>query len=803
MPTTEPLDDQRSPAAPGPVRALAALDDPQELGGYTRFVQQADGEREACSQFQLAGLYCAACAGLIESALMAVPGVRRASVNASSSRADVHWDPAVTRPSALVTAVQAAGYDAAPDLAAPARELRTREARRSHWRLFVAGFSMMQVMMYATPAYVSAAGEIPSDQLRLLQWASWLLTLPVLLFSARPLFRGAWQSLRARRIGMDVPVVIGLLVAFVASSGATFEPGGVFGHEVYFDSVTMFVFLLLGGRSLEMRARHRAAETLEAALNRLPDLVERIDDAGHAEPVSPRSLRAGDRVRVQIGQAYPADGVLIEGHSRADEALLSGESLPVAKAPGDAVVAGSLNLGAPVLMRVERVGADTRHEAIVAMMREAATQRPASVLAADRMAGPFMAGVMLLAVGAAVAWWFIDPSRAVWVAVSVLIVTCPCALSLATPSVLLAATGALARRGVLLQRLEALETLSRIDTVVFDKTGTLSEDRLTLDRAVQRSDGRTVDAPADALRLAASLAAWSTHPASRALVDEAAAEPVESAPATPAPAWTGVTEQAGQGLQAQDATGRAFRLGSRAWVLGDAAAKVMVQDGLDDGRIEVWFGPVGGPAFCFCLTETLRSDAISTVAGLRAQGLRLAILSGDRPGRVAALAARLGIDDAKGGARPEDKLQALAAMQARGQRVAMVGDGLNDGPVLARADVSFAFAHGSRLSQLHADAVLLSPRLADVADARALAVKARRVIRQNLAWAAVYNGVCIPLALTGYLPPWAAGLGMAGSSLFVVLNALRVGRLPAVADALPKGPASATPAGVDASWAAA
>lgn len=753
--------------------AIDPIDDPQEIGGYTRFETAPDGRRVACSQLQLAGLYCAACAGLIETALRATPGVWQVGVNASSARAEVRWDPAATRPTRLVDAVRQAGYDAAPDLAAPARALRTREARRSHWRLFVAGFSMMQVMMYATPAYLSVPGDIPADQLRLLQWASWLLTLPVLLFSAGPFFRGAWQGLRARRIGMDMPVALGLLVAFVASSGATFDPGGLFGHEVYFDSVTMFVFLLLGGRSLELRARHRAAATLESALARLPEQVERLDEAGRVEWVSPRRLRAGDRVRVQIGQAFAADGTVIDGESRADEALLSGESMPVAKNPGDTVVAGSINLAAPLVMRVERVGADTRHEAIVALMREASTQRPPSVRAADALAGPFMGGVLLLAAGAALAWSFIDPSRAVWVAVSVLIVTCPCALSLATPSVLLAATGALARRGVLLQRLDALEDLAMIDTVVFDKTGTLSEDRLAVEGLFRRSSAPLDDA---ALRRhAASLAAWSTHPVARALTLAAGDE-------APVVTWSDVTETAGHGLEARNAAGRRFRLGRREWVLGGSDPAPWNGGPSDTGeRSEVWFGPLGDPWVRFDIGESLRADAVATVERLRAEGLSLAILSGDRPARVAVLAARLGLTDWHGGARPEDKLSALAALQAQGRRVAMVGDGLNDGPVLARADVSFAFAHGSPLSRLHADAVLLSPRLADVADARQLARRARLVIRQNLAWAAVYNLVCIPLALAGWLPPWAAGIGMAVSSLAVVLNALRVGRLPALA----------------------
>ena len=769
-----------------PSAALSALDDPQEQAGFTRFSQTADGQREACSQLQLAGLYCSACAGVIEAALQAVPGVLQASVNASSARAEVRWDPACTQPSSLVQAVRQAGYDAAPDMAAPARELRTREARRAHWRLFVAGFSMMQVMMYATPAYVAAAGDIPADQLRLLQWASWLLTLPVLLFSAGPLFRGAWQSLKARRIGMDVPVVLGITVAFVASSGATFEPGGVFGHEVYFDSVTMFVFLLLGGRSLEMRARHRAAAVLEAALARLPDRVERLDDAGVAEQVSPRQLRTGDRVRVQIGQAFPADGRVLDGQTRADEALLSGESMPVPKRAGDTVVAGSLNLGAPVIVRVDAVGVDTRHDAIVAMMRDASTQRPASVRAADAVAGPFLWAVLLLAGGAAWAWSYIDPSRALWVAVSVLIVTCPCALSLATPSVLLSAAGALARRGVLLQRLDALERLATVDAVVFDKTGTLTEDRLSCaGLSLQAAAGAR--SPTELLRLAASLGTWSTHPVSRALVATVAAQ---EDPTSGSPGWHDVTEQAGQGLEATDGQGRVFRLGRRDWVAAGAVqAGVAAAD--EAAQVSAWFGPRGEPWAQISFTETLRSDVLVTVQGLQQQGLQLSILSGDLPSRVRAMADRLGIAQARGGARPEDKLQALAELQAGGRRVLMVGDGLNDGPVLARADVSFAFAHGSRLSQLHADAVLLSPRLLDVVDALQLSHRARRVIRQNLAWSALYNLVCIPLALMGYLPPWAAGLGMACSSLVVVLNAMRVGRLPAPAPVArqPEGPA--------------
>jgi Cu2+-exporting ATPase len=592
-----------------------------------------------------------------------------------------------------------------------------------------------------------------------------VLSLPVMLFSAGPFFSGAWRSLRQRRLGMDVPVALGIAVTFIASSGATFEPGGHFGHEVYFDSLTMFVFFLLGGRYLELRARHRVALALEAGMARLPDSAQRLREDGSIEVVAVARLAAGDRVRVPAGQAFPADGVLLEGHTLADEALLTGESAPVPKQDGDEVVAGSLNLRAPVLMQVLRLGEDTRQAGIVALMRSALTQRPRLVQQAERLAGPFLWTVLALAAGAAAVWSVVDPSRAVWVAVSVLIVTCPCALSLAAPSALLAATGALARRGVLLRRLEALEGLAGVDTVVFDKTGTLTRDRLELVqvRTVRESDDARV-----LLESAAALASLSSHPASRALVDAVSATPS-------AARWSEVQEQPGNGLEARAADGIVWRLGRREWVDASAAADAADAEAL-------WFGPIGQARAAFELREQLRDDAQATIDRLGRAGLRIALLSGDAPGRAESLARRLGISDVRGGATPADKLAAMSAWQAEGRRVAMVGDGLNDAPVLARSDVSIAFAHGSAVARSGADVVLLGECLGEVVMARVQARRTLRVIRQNLAWAAIYNAACVPLALVGWLPPWAAGIGMASSSLLVVLNALRVARIDGEAD---------------------
>jgi Cu2+-exporting ATPase len=744
---------------------LTVLDDPQEQQRFTRWRVDREGRRVGESVLRLSGMYCAACADTIEQALMAVPGVESARVSASAERARIEWDPARTRVADMVTAIRRAGYDAVPDAAAPARALRQAEGRQAVWRLFVAWFCMMQVMMMATPIYLAKPGEMEPDLRQLLNWGSWVLSIPVVWWSAAPFLKGAWRSLRTRRIGMDVPVALGVLVTFVASSGATFDPGGIFGHEVYFDSLTMFVSFLLAGRFLEMRARHRVAATLEEALARMPQSASRVCEDGSLETVSVHALRPGDVVQVALGESFPADGELVEGRTQADESLLSGESRPVPRAAGDALVGGSVNVGAPVRMRVQRVGADTRYEHIVALMQQALTERPALARAADRWARPFLWVVLVLAAGASLAWSLVEPSRAVWVAVSVLIVTCPCALSLAAPSVMVAAAGGLARRGVLLQRLDALEALSRVRRLFIDKTGTLTEDSLALREVVHAAslDGRA----AAALRpRAAALARWSTHPLSRALVravaDDGAALPGEGA-------WTQVREQPGQGLSALDEHGVEWRLGRASWV-ADAA----VEEGGD--ALQAAFGPRGQVQLTFRFEERLREGAAAAMAALRAAGMEPALLSGDAPARVERVAQRLNLPVAAAGATPEAKLEAVRQAQAQGEVVAMVGDGINDAPVLAQADVSFAMGEGALVARVHADAILPSQRLHALAEARSIAAKAMGVVRQNIAWAALYNLACIPLALAGWLPPWAAGLGMAASSLLVVGNSLRLAR---------------------------
>ena len=751
-----------APGATGELYSL--LDDPQEWSAFSR----PDASREHCweSNLLIEGMHCAACALTIEAALLSVPGVLQANVSAGSHRARIVWSADSIQPSAWMRAVQRAGYRAVPANDAFAREQRRDEGRKALWRLAVAGLCMMQVMMYAYPAYVAAPGDLTTEMEQLLRWASWVLTLPVILFSCGPFFRNAMADVLRRRVSMDLPVALGMLITFVVSSAGTFDPQGHFGREVYFDSLTMFVFFLLSGRWLELRLRDRTAGALEALMNRLPDSVLRQSADGSYERVPVRRLQAADLIRILPGETFPADGLVLQGQTMVDEALLTGESRPVARGIGSSVIAGSHNLSSAVQVEVKQTAEQTRFAQIVALMQTASTSKPALARLADRIAKPFLIAVLLAAACACAFWWGRDPGHALMVAVAVLVVTCPCALSLATPAAMLAAAGALARRGVLVRRLEAFEALAGIDTVMFDKTGTLTRDAMVLTSTRVREGV----AQAQVLAMAAALSQYSLHPVSRALL--AAAQQGSAI------GWTAreVQEVAGAGvrgwiLPSQGAPEEVeMRLGSAEFCGMGAAPSDFLQAHLSDAQ---------GWLATFELHEDLRPDARQAVAALQRDGIRVCLLSGDGVQAAGRVAAQVGITEFQGLCSPLDKLEFLRLAQRRGQRVAVVGDGLNDGPVLAGAHVSFAFGRAAPLAQAQADFVVLGDQIGVIASSFQVARRTLRVVRQNLWWAAAYNAVCVPLAVVGWLPAWLAGLGMALSSLLVVLNALRLATMAA------------------------
>lgn len=721
-------------------------------------VREAGTVRETTLLFE--GITCAACVWLNEQHLTRTPGVLSAEINYTTHRARVRWDPGTVTLSRILAAVHSIGYRAFPSSSAAAEQVRKRDNRSALWRLFVAGFGMMQVMMYAVPTYLAQDGTMSADIEQLMRLASLILTVPVILYSSAPFFRGAWRDLKRRRLGMDVPVALGIGIAFAASAYATAIGSGA----VYFDSITMFVFFLLCGRYLEMRARQKAAASLEYLDRAIPLAAHRLKGypASHdTEEVPAVSLAPGDLVVVKPGEVVPADGVLLAGETETDESLLTGESRPAFKRVGARVVAGSVNRLAPAVLRVEQAGEATRASHIRRLSERAASERPRLVTVTDRIAGWFVAAVLLIAAAAAVGWAAVDPSRALWIAVAVLVVTCPCALSLATPTALAVSIGVLARRGVVVARGHAVETLSRVTHVVFDKTGTLTEGRLTLTRVEPLGDASRPQV----LALAAALEQASEHPIARAVLDAAQATNAQ------VPVAEALRPIAGSGVEGVIA-GRKYRLGNQAFV--GALAGALAPAEAAAGATPVWLGSDGGWLARLTFADVLRPEAGAVVRGLQSQGKRVLILSGDDPAAVASVAARLDAADYEGGLSPQAKLARVRALQRQGAVVAMVGDGVNDAPVLAQAQVSIAMGSGAVLSQAQSDLVLLSGKLRGLRDALGIAQRTMRVVRQNLVWAVAYNAVALPLAVAGYVTPWLAGIGMAASSLLVVLNALRL-----------------------------
>ncbi len=735
-------------------------DDVATHAGFVRDLP--DGKREV--SLLLEGIHCGACVWLIERWLAQRPGVAAVDVNFATRRARVAFHPARERLSGVLRAVAEVGYRAHPYDPARREALVQRESRTLLLRMAVALLAMMQVMMFAVPTYVTIDGVEPAHRL-LLEWASLTLTLPVLLYSAAPFFRGAWRDARLRRPGMDVPVAIGLVAAFGASAWSTFSGSGA----VYYDSVTMFVALLLVARYVELAARRRAGDAVEAVARARPARGERFVDwpvRRDVEAVAASALSPGELVLVRAGATVPADGVVVEGRASVEEAILTGESRPLHRAPGDAVLAGSVVRDDALVVRVAAAGEATRLAAIERLVTRAAGERPRVARLADRVAARFVAFLLALAIATALVWSFVDPARALAITFAVLVVSCPCALSLATPAALAAAAGALARRHVVIARADALETLARVTHVVFDKTGTLTAGRVTLaDIAWHRED----ISPDDAVALAAALEAQSEHPLAQAFRDAARGRALPRVDE-----WHVV---AGHGVEGRVA-GHVVRLGRPAFVaaLSGQGLPVLTET-LDPVATLVALGDGRGVATLFALSDAIRPGAADLVAALASMRVVPVVLSGDRSATVEAVAARLGIADARGDAAPEDKRAAVAALQAAGAVVAMVGDGINDAPSLAQAQVSLSLGSATPLAQWTADVVVLSDDLRLVGATLSHARHTFRIVRENLGWAFAYNAIAIPAAAFGYVTPLAAAAGMSLSSIIVVANALRVARM--------------------------
>ena len=740
------------PAAPADAGAYRIYDDPTVSARFC----DASGDGESAVRLLIGGATCAACTWLIERTLLREPGVSAAAMNLTQSRLDLRVDTSRQPLSALFARIAALGYSVRPWQASARREQAQREYRRDLRRLAVAGIGMMQVGMFAIALHAGDLQGISEAYRTLLRSVSLLVTGFVVWFSAGEFFRSAWRHLRAGALVMDLPVALAIGLAWLASAVATLWNVG----DVYFDSVVMFTFLLLLARFLEKRLRYRDALDWQDAENLLPEAVLRWDD-GQWRMAPRRELRRGDRLLLRAGEIVPIDGRVSDGRSAVREDSFNGEALPRPVTVKDTVFAGTLNIDDSLQIEASGDYAQTRLAALQRSIDSAQLRKPALARLADRIAGWFIAAVLALTAATALIWWQIDPARAFWVSLAVLVISCPCALSLATPASLASAAAALRARGAIVHGESALETLARCSHVLFDKTGTLTTGELRLDTL------RCLDPGTDAgrlRRLAAALQRHSGHPIASAFADT---------PADPGP--TGVRQLLGAGLEGQIA-GQPLRMGSPAFCREQAPA-------LPEPPPEPlhWVAMVAArqPLAWFGFADETRPEVPALLQALRRQGLVLELLSGDASPRAWQLGQELGFDRVAAGLSPEEKTARVEALQAAGHTVAMIGDGLNDAPVLALADVSVAVTGATDLARAQADFVLLHGDLQQIAALRGAALRTRRVILENFAWAIGYNAVGIPLAMLGLVPPWAAAIGMSLSSLLVVGNSLRLRRLAA------------------------
>lgn len=731
----------------------SVFDDP---GLQAQFVHPDGDEGYVKATLAIEGITCAACAWLIEHRLNALTGITSSAVNLTHHRLLVGWNPQQLKLSQLLAELAAIGYDAQPYEPDQAQARLQHEERMNVRRLIIAAVGMMQVMMFSIPIYVAGPGEISDDFYALFHWLSFALATPVVFFSAQPFFRNAARDLRNRVLGMDVPVSLAIGGAYLASSYAVLFDVG----EVYFDSVAMFTFFLLFGRYVEGRARRRSGHSGNALSGVLPISATRLEEDGSERILPASELSPGDRVLIKPGHGVPADGLIEEGESSLDESMLTGEYLPVTRRVGDSITGGSQNMENPLVVRVTHAGRDARVAGIVDLTDRAFATRPRLAQMAARMAHLFVLRLLLVTTCVTIAWWFIDPSRMLWVLLSVLVVTCPCALALATPTALTAGHGQLRKRGVLITRADAMESLSNVTRVIFDKTGTLTRGEMHLTQTqtlgkTQTLGGLTTER---AQAIAAALEAHSEHPIARAF------RPFRDATLQA----KDIHSHTGQGLEGT-LNGARWRLGKPEFATHEAIAAPAKGQWLmlsENGTPRAWFG----------LHDGIRDDAAATISALQAKGLNVELLSGDTADAVGSLADQLNIATWHAGVSPEGKLTRLRELQAKGETVLMIGDGINDVPVLAGADVAIAMNGATDLARTRADAVLLSPRLMRIFDAIEVSRATRRIMRQNMVWSVCYNFSALPLAAMGLVPPWLAAIGMSLSSLVVVGNALRLSR---------------------------
>lgn len=741
-------------ALPEEIKQLALYDNDNIQQGFVT----ALGEHEREAMLILEGINCAACIWLNEKHLHQLKGILDVQVNYATHRARVKWDDRLLKLSEILSEIQLLGYKAHPYNAQSYADRRKKQRSKEIKRIAIAGLSAAQVMMFAVGLYAGAHYGMEESTLLLFRYFSLILTLPVMIYAAIPFYKGAWSALRTGRLNMDAPVVLGVLGAFLGSLWVTFKND--MSLPVYYDSVTMFVLFLLSTRFLERGAQERSVEAAENLLKLAPAMANEVLENGEIRPIAVAHLKKDQIILVKAGEIIAADSLVTQGESQVDEALLTGESRPVPKKNGDRVITGSVNLESPLWLRVEATGEQTVLAGIVRLLDKAQAEKPQLAQIADRIAGHFTWLLLLITLGAGIAWWFIDRHRVFEIVLAILVVTCPCALSLAAPAAFAASMSRLLQEGILITRGHALETLAKVRHFLFDKTGTLTYGKPEI-TAIRLFDHDNYTEQS-CLIIAASLELASEHPLAHSFL--------KRVPATTLLTVSHVQNYPGKGLVGE-INQCTYQLGQ--FVPENDPVLMQCHD-FDPESTRVWLRCAEKTIAVFALSDTLRADASTLVQGLQKIHYETTILSGDHQRAAERIAHSLKIENVYAHLKPEEKLAHLNTLQAQGQIVAMIGDGINDAPVLAGANVSIAMGHGTQVARASSDIILLKEHLVDILKAIEISQETMLIVKQNFIWALVYNFVAIPVAVMGYLPPWLASLGMSFSSLIVVLNAMRL-----------------------------
>jgi len=737
---------QQTPILPDELKNLEVYDHPDV---QKEFVRELEGDLQQAA-LTISNITCSACAWLIERELQATPGVTKAIVNLSSQRLQVTWDPRQVGISDMIKRLAAIGYQARPFQPNQQEQQFSRQRKGFIRRLGLAGLATMQVMMLAFALYFGVVSDLDDTTRQYIWSVSLIFATPVILYSAQPFYIGALRALQAKTLNMDVPVSIALLGAYAASVYAVTQGSG----EVYFESISMFTFFLLSGRYLELLAKEKALRFATNRLTLMPQLAQRETSDG-LESVAVKQLHVGDVIVVNPGDTLAADGQLLSDEAWLDESLLSGESVPNRKIKGQTVVAGSINQQSAIRIRVTAAAQQTVLAGIVAMQDSALAEKPKVQQVIDKVASYFVSSILVIATLTFLVWWWIEPEHALWVTLAVLVATCPCALSLAAPTAITGTIHRLNRKGILVKGSQVLESVKQLDVICFDKTGTLTEGKFSI------TERRDFIEPEQINQLVAGMEAYSEHPL---------ALPLKQLSATPRPFKEQVRMVAGSGLEVVTEQGEHYRLGSPAFIAEwhpQAAAET---------RFNVVLASKQQLLAQFTIEDNLRDDAKQTLDTLQRQGIRTLLVSGDDNGRVAATASQLNMTEYYGEYKPQQKLDLIKSLQQSGNTVWMIGDGLNDGPVLAQAHLSMTFANASDLAKTAADVVILSDQLNSVEEVIRSARKSRVIMRQNFTWAVAYNVSILPVAALGIIAPWVAALGMSLSSLLVIANSLRLYR---------------------------